>query len=351
MAKSRLQKGQMVCNNPYCYRILIPFVVSLFPQSENASVFKIITYVGIYATCFALFYFLKRLKFNNLYAFIGVNLYLFSRFGPKLLIFDNYRPEAWSLFFILLCFIALLNKNIWLFVISYILGILIKEQGIIMLLIYYVYNARKLFDKSQIWKTIRAGVIPILVFIGIRLYYPSINPYYPFKYFLTQRVIVEKGLGIFLAVAQVWPICLLVMILNLKTAFLFLNKNKYFAVYLLFQIFILLCAGNDMERFALYLMPVFIPLTLIVLKEYIARDKYFLLVILLIQLYISRLTVYFTLDGRANLSNEIAYLQNFSFFMTRSSFYTKVINIVLVYVAATLMLGITALIIRRKLLK
>jgi len=315
MARSGIIPGKMFCNNPFCYRIFIPMLVSFFPTNLQMAIFTIITYLGIYLTLFSFYFFLKLLSFSDNLSFLGINLFFFSRFGPKFLIFDNFRPEALSIFFIIMCFISILKRKDLLFSIFFICAVLTKEQTVSMILVFYAYNAKKMFDFQAFRKTIVIGLLPAIIFFGIRYIFPSFNPDYNFKYYFRLRIFEEKGMGIFLALSSTLGIVFYIAMIHFKKVADFFYQHIFLIPYLFFQIMILLFAGNDLERFALYLFPVLVPAVLYSIKKYNIIN---LLILFVMQIVFSGSFVFYTINGLTTLQDERRYLDNFAFYMQKS---------------------------------
>lgn len=320
MAKDKMNLKKTNCQTPYCYRIILPAIVAVFPQNMHLFIFKVVSYAGIYLTSLAFFYFLRVLKFNQALSFIGLNFYLFSRFGPKFIIFDNFRPEALSIFFVLCCFIFLLKQKQILFSVFLALAILTKEQPVAMIFVYYIYHCKKIIDLQALKKTLIVGAVPFLIFFLLRSYYPSTHADYPFYYYFYRRIVQERGLTILFALMSTLGIVFYIVLLHPRNSLKHLFAKKYLLVYLIFQIMILFSAGDDLERFVMYFWPVAIPLAL----WNIAANKklYVRLALLLIpiQIYISKIYKFYTFDGKPTFINEQHYVNNLAVMMNRDIF-------------------------------
>ncbi len=330
MAEDKLNLKNGDCVNPYCYRLVIPAIVSLFPNRVHLQIFKIISYIGIFLTSLAFFYFLRTLNFNHVLSFVGMNFYLFSRFGPKFIMFDNFRPEALSIFFVLGSFIFLLKQKQILFMIFFTLAILTKEQPIVMIFVYYVYHARKMFDPRALKKTFVVGVFPLTIFLFLRIYYPSINSNYPFYHYFFRRIVEEKGFVMLYALISTLGVIFYIVLLQPRNAFKNLLSKKYLLVYLVFQMMILFTAGDDLERFAMYFWPVAIPLALWNIKGNKKLYWKLLPLLIVVQIYISKIYKFYTLDGKPTFINEQHYVNNLAVMMNRDIFANDILKMMII---------------------
>lgn len=123
--------------NPFCYRVLVPFLVYILPFDIDMS-FIVLSFVSLYLTGIVLYYTL-RIKFNRILSTYG--LLAFITLDIIDISFDHYYlVDSVAYFFIILCFYAILKENKRLYLISLIFGVLTKETVLITIPVFLLYS-------------------------------------------------------------------------------------------------------------------------------------------------------------------------------------------------------------------
>lgn len=168
--------------NPFCYRILVPFLVYISPLETDMS-FIILSFVSLYLTGIVLYYTL-RIKFNRILSTYGLLAFITLEIID--ISFDNYYlVDSVAYFFIILCFYAILKENKRLYLISLIFGVLTKETALFTIpvfLLYSIYFAEEdqreiKIDKDVILQIIKLSKYfapSLIIFIFLRI---IIKPY------------------------------------------------------------------------------------------------------------------------------------------------------------------------------
>ena len=98
---------------PFCYRILVPFLVSTLPF-DIAFSFNLIAFISFYLLGI-IFYFTLRIHFNKVYSVIGFMFLWIIMLAARDFVEDaftfGYTVEASTLFFFICCFYAILKQN------------------------------------------------------------------------------------------------------------------------------------------------------------------------------------------------------------------------------------------------
>lgn len=143
---------------PFCYRILMPFLVCILPFNIEFS-FATIGFISYYLLGIML-YFTLRIHFNRNYSILGLSLFcifiefttdfLFVEFGAVYLI----DPLAYLLF--ICCFYAILKHNDKLYAIFLFLGVITKESVLFTIPVFFIYNYYRNHDKFEIKNGIKS---------------------------------------------------------------------------------------------------------------------------------------------------------------------------------------------------
>lgn len=158
--------------NPFCYRVLVPFLVYISPLDIDMS-FIILSFVSLYFTGMVLYYTL-RIKFNRILSTYG--LLAFISLDIIDISFDNYYlVDSVAYFFIILCFYAIFKENNRLYLISLILGVLTKETVLFTIPVFLLYSIYFIEDEQ---KKIKINKEVILQVIKLSKYFaPSLIIY------------------------------------------------------------------------------------------------------------------------------------------------------------------------------
>ncbi|MFX1363450.1 MAG: hypothetical protein ACFFCE_10550 [Promethearchaeota archaeon] len=133
---------------PYCYRVLIPFIVEILPF-DFVLEFALIGFISFYLTGIML-YFTLRIHFNKAFSLIGFFLF-WSITLPKFEFLVNafafiYMVDLPGYLFLICSFYCILKDNKKLYGLFLCLGILTKESAIFSIPVFILYN---FFNQKQ----------------------------------------------------------------------------------------------------------------------------------------------------------------------------------------------------------
>lgn len=159
---------------PFCWRIFIPFLVSILPFEISIS-FQIISLFSVALTGFFVFKIGQKIFNDNFLSFSMMLGYFSISYAVKYVIYDFWLPDAFAVLLMTSGIYFILQKRDLAFLIVMTIGALTKESVLFVLPLYYSLNAEKFFDLKILKKTVSISLIPIFVLIVIRLLIPSLN--------------------------------------------------------------------------------------------------------------------------------------------------------------------------------
>lgn len=245
---------------PYMYRILTPFLVYIFPFKHIIS-FTWINLTALFLTAVLLYYYLKKLKFNQFHSFTGVLIFLLS---PTIIYSMYYISliDFLSFLFFLLAFYAILCKNDKLYLVALIFGILNKETILFTIPLYFLFRLddNKLYEAFK--STVKMAVIPLMLFLGIRYYFGFTGYFSLITIKETLLYITQAGtilVNPYLAFGTLWIISLYNIQFVKST---FLKKSLYILPFIFLQVLI----ATDIFRALFIAFPIIIPIGLYLFK-------------------------------------------------------------------------------------
>lgn len=159
---------------PFCWRIFVPFIASILPFEISIN-FKITSLLSVALTGFFVFKIGQKL-FNETPLSFALMFACFSiSYVSKFVIYDYWLPDAFAYLLITLSIYLILIKNDFLFLVVIILGALTKETVLFVLPLYYTFNATRFFDIKILKKTIIISILPLIIFIAVRILIPPLN--------------------------------------------------------------------------------------------------------------------------------------------------------------------------------
>lgn len=150
---------------PYKFRILIPFLWSIFLPIMPLRYSVIFwNFIFLFGSSLLTDKYLKHFGFSEFYRFLGVILLNIS--FPIIQTAFTPNIDIALLFFSFLFMIGIVEKNPWLIGISSIFGVLTKESFLFLFPIYFIYNFKEI--KNSFFKLLRDRKIPdIKIIISI----------------------------------------------------------------------------------------------------------------------------------------------------------------------------------------
>ena len=196
---------------------------------------------------------------------------------------------------LILAFTALVREKDGLFFIALCLGALTREYSVTLIPVFYFYRKTpgRIWDKSTFLKTIRIAILPVLIFISLRLFIPTSN--HDFNY-LRHGIYFTRMFFIYWprmihSYFNIYGMAAVIIVLHVPTALRCLRRHSYLTVYLLCCLGFLVMGGTDRCRINFISFPVILILTLQVMKEHprIYRNKLIIGFLIISQLYLMRI--------------------------------------------------------------
>lgn len=153
---------------PYCYRLLVPFIAGNLPFALAVN-FYLLTVLFTIGTGILLHLLLRDLGISRFFSSLGVALFYSLNWGAKFVLFDFWLTEAALFFFAVLSLLLIVRGfKIWL-VVALCLAVLCKESALFLLPLIYTLRARRFFDSTALLWSVALGVVPVALFIVMRM--------------------------------------------------------------------------------------------------------------------------------------------------------------------------------------
>lgn len=159
---------------PFCWRVFVPFLASILPFELSLN-FKIIALISVALTGYFVFKIGQKIFGDNVLSISMMIGYFSISYATKYVIYDYWLPDAFAILLMTLGIYFILIKNDLAFLSVMSLGALTKESVLFVLPLYYTLNAEKLFYTKAIKKSAKIFLLPIFIFIGIRILIPAFN--------------------------------------------------------------------------------------------------------------------------------------------------------------------------------
>ena len=168
---------------PFCWRLLAPFLVYIFPFSIETG-YLLVTFSSIVASSVLVYFIAKHLFTELYYPWIGVLTYFSLIFVVRMNVIEFISVDSLAFMFMLLSIYSIYKKNNLLFIISTTLGILTKETLFIVFPLYFTLNYRSHYNRGYyynlIYRTFLVSLPAIIIYIFLRI---LIIPKEPYNYF------------------------------------------------------------------------------------------------------------------------------------------------------------------------
>jgi len=294
MSRELISDNPNTTTAPYSYRVLAPWLLHFMPLKPE-STFAVYNTILCAISASLLFFLLIDIGGDNLEAGMGVFFFLSSWITARFSIFYPVHIDGTYYFILILAFLSLLRKNTSLFFISLVLGSLTREYFLSLIPVYYFYHKEKgcLIDSYVLWKTIRLAILPVLIFLLLRILIPRSNQdfdylkhglYFSKMFFIHGRRILHSYLNIY-------GVLIFVLLLHLPSLISFLRKNLYLLLYLLLSIFFLMIGGSDRCRINFISFPAILICLMAIFKKHrnIYRNKLMVGYLVIAQLFLMRI--------------------------------------------------------------
>ncbi|MCX8056054.1 MAG: hypothetical protein N3F03_00405 [Ignavibacteria bacterium] len=159
---------------PFCWRIFVPFLASILPFDLLLN-FKLIALISVALTGFFVYKIGQKIFNDHVYSISMMIGYFSISFAVKYVIYDFWLPDAFAILLITAGIYFVLIKNDLAFVFTMTIGALTKESVLFVIPLYYSLQAKKIFEFDLIKKTLIVSILPILIFVLIRIFIPAYN--------------------------------------------------------------------------------------------------------------------------------------------------------------------------------
>lgn len=260
-AVSPFSPQPVVRTAPYCWRVFPAVLIYLIPLPVETA-WPIFNFVAIFLAAWILFRLLEEESGSLTAAGIGVFFFLFSWVNLRFAFFYPYQTDSAYYLILVLAFRALLRKKDGLFFLSLCLGALTREYFLALIPAFYLSRRERsgLFDPFALRRTALISVLPLLLFLFLRLSIPPLNP--DFSYFAHAgeflRLTAVHWRRTLYSFANIYGAALFVILLHLPSVFRYLKKRPEVAAYSLFWILFLVIGGADLDRINFIGFPVII---------------------------------------------------------------------------------------------
>lgn len=159
---------------PFCWRILQPWIVRALPFSLKLN-FMLVAFISTVLSGIFIYLMLKSIGLRVSIAFLGILMFYSSSWAVKYPLFNFWVQDGFVLFLlatILYCLIG--KKDIW-FSVVLCIGVLAKEAVLFTAPLYYTFNARVVWDRIILKRTMLL-IAPAIIVLGIvRFFIPALN--------------------------------------------------------------------------------------------------------------------------------------------------------------------------------
>jgi hypothetical protein len=196
------QLPKITSDAPYCWRLLVPFLVYISPFPVETSFF-INTFLSLLVCSLLVYYIVKELGFDKVYCWIAFFTFLSMINVVRINLIEFIAVDATAFMFMLLSIYFTQKENKLLFIVSTILGVLTKEITLIVIPFYFFYHAEKnIFDRKNISllkKNIIWGLPAVFALLILRL---LVTPAHNYNYFSLLHDFVNYRISTFSGIRQ-----------------------------------------------------------------------------------------------------------------------------------------------------
>jgi len=166
---------------PYCYRIFVPWLVSIFPEDLHPFVFRLQSFLFLSFATIVLYYLIRKLNYSRTIALGGMLFFASSYYMVKYTLMDFWLTDSAAIFFILLLFyIAFCEINIKNAILAgfiMVIGVMTKESVLFVAPLFYTYRATRVWDKKAIMWAATVSLTGIVTFLCLRRFISTTGDY------------------------------------------------------------------------------------------------------------------------------------------------------------------------------
>jgi len=256
---------------PFAYRILMPYAAAALP-TELATSFYVLTLLFLVGAAVCMAGILRESGASVNEMLLGVTLLFSLNWWAKFLGYYFWLTDS-----ALFCFAAasvwmMLRRRPLLAGVALGLAVLSKESALFLLPFYYVYTARKAIDTGVLKSTAIVAVVPIVVFLAVRMWLPVTgHAYDPAALF--GQIGVERltgGLPDFIRGGTVGTWGIVVLVLAVVGCF---HDRRFARAAMIFMVLVYIqpLFALNLDRLLVYGLVVMIPLAVVGLRQVARR--------------------------------------------------------------------------------
>lgn len=167
---------------PFCFRVLTPALARLMPFG-TADSFYFLTVIFLVGTGVLAYYIVLETAKDGYLALAGIAIFYSLSAAAKFCLYDFWLTEPALFFFSTLAVLLLLkNHDIWLSV-ALAVAVLAKESALFLIPLVYAVRAESLFDRKAAVRALAVAVLPVIVYLGVRMVVPSLPQSSPAELF------------------------------------------------------------------------------------------------------------------------------------------------------------------------
>ena len=167
---------------PFCYRLLTPTLARLMPFG-HADSFYFLTVIFLVGAGVLVYYIVLETAGDKGLALAGIALFYSLSAGAKFCLYDFWLTEPALFFFSALSVLLLLKRyDKWLSIMLA-LAVLAKESAFFLLPLVYTVRSEGLFDRKAAIRALSVAVLPVAVYIAVRMVVPALSQASPAEFF------------------------------------------------------------------------------------------------------------------------------------------------------------------------
>lgn len=160
---------------PTCWRIGVPFLVSLLPMDAYAG-FDLLNVCFLALTGWMIYYWIRKMEQSPVMGLLGLLTFYALGSATKLILWGVASGDSGSYLAQVVILYAIAARRDVLFAVALLVGVSFKETVALAGPLYYTMRVQTLRpDWSLLWRSVVLGLPAMLVMLGIRLWIPSYN--------------------------------------------------------------------------------------------------------------------------------------------------------------------------------
>jgi hypothetical protein len=179
---------------PFCWRIVQPLLASILPFSLQTN-FILISIVSVSLSGIFTYSALKCYGLSPMISLIGMLMFYSTSWASKWPLFNFWLIDSMINMCVTFAVVLIVCKqDRWLMILLSI-GVLIKESILLVVPLYYSFNAKSFWDKNKLFDTLRIVAPSILILLSLRVLIPECNSDDTYVSSLDPKMTVEQPMG------------------------------------------------------------------------------------------------------------------------------------------------------------